>query len=76
MFDSRHVRILHSSFRHNAHVGIKPVGTTNSVIKGNLVSHNGDEGFLMEGGERLSGQGATASFETAPASPSAPAAIT
>ena len=51
VFDSRHVRILNSSFRGNPHVGIKPVGTTNGVIKGNLVAHSGDEGFLMEGGE-------------------------
>ena len=51
VFDSRHVRILHSSFRHNPHVGIKPVRTTNGVVKGNLVAHSGDEGFLMEGGE-------------------------
>jgi large repetitive protein len=51
VFDSRHLRILNSSFRHNAHVGIKPVGTTNGVIKGNVVSDSGDEGFLMEGGE-------------------------
>jgi large repetitive protein len=51
VFDSRHVRILNSTFQHNAHVGIKPVDSTNGVIKGNLVAHNGDEGFLMEGGE-------------------------
>ena len=50
VFDSRHVRILNSSFRHNAHVGIKPVGSTNGVIKRNLVAHSGDEGLLMEGG--------------------------
>ena len=65
VFDSRHVRILNSSFRHNAHVGIKPVDSTNGVIKGNLMAQNGDEGFLMEGGEgfqirhnRLIGNGA------------------
>jgi len=51
VFDSRHVRILNSSFRGNPHVGIKPVGTTNGVIKGNLVAHSGDEGIAMEGGE-------------------------
>jgi parallel beta-helix repeat protein len=51
LFDSHHVRILNSTFRHNAHTGIKPVGSTNSVIKGNLVARNGDEGLLMEGGE-------------------------
>jgi parallel beta-helix repeat protein len=51
VFDSDHVRILNSTFRDNAHTGIKPVGSTNGVIKGNLVAHNGDEGFLMEGGD-------------------------
>jgi parallel beta-helix repeat protein len=50
VFDSRHLRILNSTFRHNPHVGIKPVRTTNGVVKGNLVSHSGDEGFLMEDG--------------------------
>jgi parallel beta-helix repeat protein len=51
VFDSRHVRILNSSFRHNAHVGIKPVGSNQGVIKGNVVTHSGDEGLLMEGGK-------------------------
>ena len=32
-----HVRVLHSSFRHNVHVGIKPIGSTNSLIKANLI---------------------------------------
>jgi nitrous oxidase accessory protein NosD len=65
VFDSRHVRILNSSFRHNAHVGIKPVGSTTGVIEGNVVSQTGEEGFLMEGGEgfqithnRFAGNGA------------------
>ncbi len=65
VFDSRHVRILNSSFRDNAHVGIKPVGSTNGVINGNVVSDSGDEALLMEGGEgfqirhnRLAGNGA------------------
>ena len=35
----------------NVHAGIKPVGSTDSLIKGNLVAQNGDEGLLMEGGE-------------------------
>ncbi len=50
LFDSHHIRVLHSSFRGNVHVGIKAIGSTNNVIKGNLLSRNGDEGFLMEGG--------------------------
>ncbi len=51
VFDSRHVRVLNSSFRHNPHVGIKPVETMNGVVKGNVIAHSGDEGFLMEGGK-------------------------
>jgi parallel beta-helix repeat protein len=51
VFDSHRVQILNSTFRHNGHTGIKPIGSTNGVIKGNLVADNGDEGFLMEGGE-------------------------
>ena len=51
LFDSHHIRVLNSSFRHNVHAGIKPVGSTGSLIKGNLVAHNGDEGLLMEGGK-------------------------
>jgi nitrous oxidase accessory protein NosD len=51
VFDSRRIRILNSSFRHNAHVGIKPVGAASGVIKGNVVTHSGDEGLLMEGGK-------------------------
>ena len=54
LFDSHHVRILNSTFRHNAHSGIKPVGSTNSVIKGNLVARNGDEGLPHGGGRGLS----------------------
>ena len=51
LFDSHHIRVLNSSFRHNVHAGIKPVGSTSSLIKGNLVARNGDEGLLMEGGK-------------------------
>jgi large repetitive protein len=50
LFGSRHIRVLHSSFRHNAHVGIKPIGSTDSLIKGNTVVDSGDEALLMEGG--------------------------
>ena len=53
LFDSRHLRLLNSTFRRNAHAGIKPIGTKDSVIKGNVVRHNGDEGLLMEGGRDI-----------------------
>jgi parallel beta-helix repeat protein len=51
--DSHHVRILDSSFRHNAHHGIVSFQSSRNVIKGNLFLRNGDEAFLMEGGERF-----------------------
>lgn len=51
LFDSRRIRVVDSSFRNNAHVGIKPVNTTNSLIEGNVMTGNGDEGLLMEGGK-------------------------
>jgi hypothetical protein len=51
VLNSRQIRVLNSSFRRNAHVGIKPIGSTNSLIKGNVLAHNGDEALLMEGGE-------------------------
>jgi len=50
LFSSRHIRVLHGRFRHNAHVGIKPVDSTDSLIKGNVIAGNGDEALLMEGG--------------------------
>jgi parallel beta-helix repeat protein len=50
VFESRHVRILNSSFRHNAHVGIKLAGSTNGVVKGNVAVHNGYAGFILEAG--------------------------
>jgi large repetitive protein len=50
LFDSRRIRVVNSTFKNNAHVGIKPAPSKNSLIKGNLIAGNGDEGFLMEGG--------------------------
>jgi parallel beta-helix repeat protein len=50
---SRHVRILHNSFRDNGHVGIFILqGSTHNLIEGNLFSGNNDEGILMEEGDR------------------------
>ena len=48
-FKSHHDRILHSSFRGNAGGGILAPHSTNTVIRGNLFSHNGAEGLFMEG---------------------------
>jgi large repetitive protein len=64
IFFCRNIRVLHSSFRGNVHAGIKPIGSTNGLIKGNVLARNGDEGMLVEGGEgfrvthnRLTGNG-------------------
>ena len=53
IFFCSHIRVLHSSFRGNLHAGIKPVGSTNGLIKGNLLARNGDEGMLVEDGDRF-----------------------
>jgi parallel beta-helix repeat protein len=50
LFSSRHVRVLHSSFRHNVHVGIRTEDSAHNLIKGNALSGNGDEAILMGGG--------------------------
>jgi parallel beta-helix repeat protein len=51
--DSRHVRIVNNSFRHNAHNGITTgFRVASNVIKGNLFARNADEAILMEGGNR------------------------
>ena len=51
--DSRRVRILNSSFRHNPHNGINTGKSSRSLIKGNVFSRNGDDGILVEGGARF-----------------------
>jgi large repetitive protein len=50
--DARHVRIVHNRFRHNPHNGINTGESSDSLIRGNLFSRNGDEGILVEGGAR------------------------
>jgi parallel beta-helix repeat protein len=50
LFQSHHDRILHSSFRRNGG-GILSVESTNTLIRGNLFSHNRVDGFFMEGGD-------------------------
>jgi parallel beta-helix repeat protein len=50
--DSHHVRIVHNSFRGNAHFAVLiGGGSTDNLIKRNFFSRNGDEAILMEGGE-------------------------
>ncbi len=53
MFQSHHDRILKSSFRGNAGLGINSVRSTNTLVRGNIMSRNDGEGFLLEGGEGL-----------------------
>jgi parallel beta-helix repeat protein len=50
MFDSRRIRVLDSTFKNNDH-GILSGGSTNSLIKGNVIARGGDVALLMEGGE-------------------------
>jgi parallel beta-helix repeat protein len=54
LFQSHHDRILHSTFRGNVPAGsgsgggILSVESTNTVIRGNLMSRNGEAGIIME----------------------------
>jgi parallel beta-helix repeat protein len=49
LFGSRRVRILESSFRRNAQLGMHVVDSAANLIKGNVISRNTDMGILMEG---------------------------
>jgi parallel beta-helix repeat protein len=51
--DSRHVRIVNNSFRHNPHNGINTAQSGSNLISGNVFSRNGEEGILVEGGARF-----------------------
>ena len=48
LFGSDHNRIVQSSFRNNAQLGIHVVDSTGNLIKENLISRNSDFGILME----------------------------
>ena len=48
LFGCRHVRILHSKFRHNPGPGIHVLDSTKNLIKGNRFSRNGP-GLPIEG---------------------------
>jgi parallel beta-helix repeat protein len=48
VFMSHDLRIVHNSFRHNGQLGIHIEGSTKNLVKGNLVSRNGDFGMLLE----------------------------
>ncbi len=57
LFQSHHDRILHSTFRRNVPAGSGTGGgiasreSTNIVIRGNLMSRNGEAGIIMEGSD-------------------------
>jgi Periplasmic copper-binding protein (NosD) len=59
MRGSHHDRILHSTFRRNFPAGngygggIASVHSTDSVIRGNVMSRNGEAGIIMEGIDRF-----------------------
>jgi parallel beta-helix repeat protein len=52
LFDSHHVRIVHSSFRQNGEVGIHVVDSTHNLIRGNPTSRNGAFGIILEESDR------------------------
>jgi len=52
LVDSDHVRVLHSSFRHNWEVGIHVADSSHNLIKGNRLSRNGAFGIILEESDR------------------------
>ncbi len=47
LFASRHVRILHNSFRHNAEIGIHMDQSSHNLISGNLFTETGEFAALL-----------------------------
>jgi parallel beta-helix repeat protein len=48
VFNSHGVRIVHNSFRRNGQLGIHIEGSTKNLVKGNLLSRNGDMGIFLQ----------------------------
>ena len=48
VFMSHDLRIVHNSFRHNGQLCIHIEGSTKNLVKGNLLSRNGDMGIFLE----------------------------
>lgn len=48
VYGSHDLRIVHNSFRRNGQPGMHIQDSTRILVKGNLVSHNGDAGMLIE----------------------------
>jgi hypothetical protein len=49
LFSSHHVRVLHSSFRHNGDMGIAVDTAAHNLIKGNLLARNRNFGIVVRG---------------------------
>ena len=49
LFSSHHVRVLHSSFRHNGDMGIAVDSASHNLIKGNLLARNRNFGIVVRG---------------------------
>jgi parallel beta-helix repeat protein len=49
LFSSHHVRVLHSSFRHNGDMGIAVDTAADNLIKGNLLARNKHFGIVVRG---------------------------
>ena len=52
VIESRHVRVLHSSFRNNGDQGIFVFDSSHNLFKGNLFSHNRFFGIILEQSDR------------------------
>jgi parallel beta-helix repeat protein len=48
VFNSHDLRIVNNSFRRNGQLGIHIEGSTKNLVKGNLLSRNGDMGIFLE----------------------------
>jgi len=49
LFSSHHIRVLHSSFRHNGDMGIAVDTAADNLIKGNLLARNKHFGIVVRG---------------------------
>lgn len=56
VFMSHDLRIVHNSFRRNGQLGIHIENSTRNLVKGNLLSRNGDMGIFLEADAIRSGR--------------------
>jgi parallel beta-helix repeat protein len=52
LYNTRHVRVVGNSFRHNAGDAVHTVDSNGNLIKANLMARNGGQAFVLEGGKR------------------------